>query len=164
MVKKSLDNNISMAEEGNVKALFYIEPKEEHNRVQNIGCRMLITEKLIHAGFKKGRVFNLDDGRVEVLIEGKRSDIELFYNDVKEHLIEWLEARTKDKEKLRRMIGNPGIKFSELEYKDNLIVLDIGLYSHSLELGQLQKGVDAYYDLTEAIRELRVFLKSNTKP
>ncbi len=150
-------------EEKSVRALFYIEPKEEHNRVQHIGCRMLITEKLIHAGFTKGRVFNLDDGRVEVLIEGKQKDIELFYNEVKEHLIEWLEARAKDKEKLKRMIGNPGIVLSKLEFKENLRVLDIGLYSHSLEMGQLQKGVDVYYDLMVAINNLSNVLDKKLK-
>ena len=63
---------------GNTKALFYIEPKEEHNKVQHIGVRLLITEKLIHAGFTKGGVFNLPDGRVEVVLEGNKKDIEIF--------------------------------------------------------------------------------------
>jgi len=27
--------------------------------------------------------------------------------------------------------------------------------------GRLQEGVDAYYDMTEAIKELRLFLKKN---
>ena len=147
----------------NIKALFYIEPKEEHNRVQHIGCRLLITEKLIHAGFTKGGVFNLPDGRVEVVLEGNKKDIEIFYSDIQKHLIELLEARTQDKERLKRMIGNPGITFSALEYKNNLRVLDIGLYSHSLEMTQMEKGVDVYYDLTDAIKKLTTLIDERTK-
>jgi acylphosphatase len=136
-----------------VKALFYIEPKEEHNQVQHIGCRLLIAEKLIHAGFRKGGAFNLPDGRVEVVLEGEMKDIELFHAELERHLVEWLEAGTGDKERLKRMIGNPGITLSKLEYTDNLRVLGIGLYSHSLEMTQLEKGVDVYYALTAAIKE-----------
>ena len=142
------------ADPSNVKAVFYIEPKQAHNQVQHIGCRLLIAEKLIHAGFTKGGAFNLPDGRVEVVLEGEKKDIELFHADIQKHLIDLLEARAQDKEKLRKMIGNPGIVISKLEYKENLRVLDIGLYSHSLEMAQLEKGVDVYYDLTDAIRKL----------
>ncbi len=160
-------------EEKDVKALFYIAPKEKHVRVQNIGCRMLIAEKLIHAGFKKGGAFNLPDGRVEVVLEGKQKDIELFYTDITKNLVEWLIERADNKETVKRMIGNPGIGYSKLEFTDAILVLDIGLYSHSLELGQLQKGVtffrserkkadtnccsnsymDAYINMTNAIKE-----------
>lgn len=150
-----------MTEEKDIKALFYIEPKTEHNRVQDIGLRMLLTEKLIRAGFKKGGAINLDDGRVEVILEGKREDIERFYNQTNKHLIEWLEERTNNKERLKKMIGNPGIECSKLEFKEGIRVLDIGLYSHSLELGQLQKGVDAYIDMAKAINKLTEFLDKN---
>ena len=149
--------------QGDVKALFYIQPKEAHNRVQNIGCRLLITEKLIHSGFKKGGVFNLPDGRVEVILEGDKKDIELFYEDVKIHLVEWLNERTENKERLKKLIGNPGIRISELEFDESLRVLDIGLYSHSLEMGQLEKGVDVYYDLMVAINKLSSVLDKNLK-
>jgi acylphosphatase len=145
---------VASTDSAHVRALFYIEPKEQHNKVQHIGCRLLVAEKLIHAGFRKGGAFNLPDGRVEVVLEGERKDIELFYDELRQHLVEWLEARTHDKEKLRQMMGNPGIALSRLEFKDNLLVLDIGLYSHSLEMAQLEKGVDVYYDLSDAIKKL----------
>jgi acylphosphatase len=141
-----------------VKALFYIEPKEEHNQVQHIGCRLLIAEKLIHAGFTKGGAFNLPDGRVEVVLEGKKKDIETFHNEIQKDIVELLESRAQDKERLKKMIGNPGIRVSQLEFKENLRVLDIGLYSHSLEMAQLEKGVDVYYDLTDAIRKLTTLI------
>lgn len=151
-----------MASATNVKALFYIEPKEEHNRVQHIGCRLLITERLIHAGFTKGGAFNLPDGRVEVVLEGEKRDIEVFYADIQKHLVEFLEQRAHDREKLKKMIGNPGIALSRLEYNDKIRVLDIGLYSHSLEMAQLEKGVDVYYDLTDAIRKLTTLIDERT--
>ena len=156
---------VEMASEGsaNVKALFYIEPKEEHNNVQHIGCRLLITEKLIHAGFTKGGVFNLPDGRVEVVLEGDKKDIELFHEGIQKDIVKLLEARTQDTERLKRMIGNPGITVSQLEYKDNLRILDIGLYSHSLEVAQLEKGVDVYYDLTDAIKKLTTLIDKRIK-
>jgi acylphosphatase len=152
-----------LAADSTVKALFYIEPKEEHNRVQHIGCRLLIAEKLIHAGFTKGGAFNLPDGRVEVVLEGERKDIELFHAEIQKHLVELLEERAHDKEKLKKMVGNPGIMVSKLEFKDNLRVLDIGLYSHSLEMAQLEKGVDIYYDLTDAIKKLTTLIDERTK-
>jgi acylphosphatase len=142
-----------MANEETVQALFYIEPKTLHNRVQHIGCRLVLTEKLIHAGFTKGGVFNLPDGRVEVLIEGNRRDVETFYNEVKENLVRWLEEKTDNKERLKQMIGNPGITVSALEFKSGLLILDAGLFSHSLEMNQLEKGVDVYYTLMQAMRE-----------
>jgi len=142
-----------MANEEVVKALFYIEPKKPHNRVQHIGCRLVLTEKLIHAGFTKGGVFNLPDGRVEVLMEGNRRDVETFHQEVRENLVRWLEEKTDNKERLTQMIGNPGITVSALEFKGGLLILDVGLFSHSLELNQLEKGVDAYYTLAQAIRE-----------
>lgn len=146
-----------MAEEI-VRALFYIEPKEAHNRVQHIGCRLILTEKMIHAGFTKGGVFNLPDGRVEVLLEGERKDIETFHEDVQRNLVRWLEQKTDNKERLNALIGNPGITVSSLEIKSGLRILNIDLFSHSLELGQLEKGIDAYYDLRDAITKLTTLI------
>ncbi|MCX6768627.1 MAG: acylphosphatase [Candidatus Micrarchaeota archaeon] len=142
-----------MANEETIQALFYIEPKTPRNRVQHIGCRLVLTEKLIHAGFTKGGVFNLPDGRVEVIMEGNRRDVETFYQEVKENLVTWLEEKTDNKERLKQMIGNPGIAVSSLEFKSGLLILDVGLFSHSLEMNQLEKGVDVYYTLMQAFRE-----------
>ncbi|MBN2121844.1 acylphosphatase [Candidatus Micrarchaeota archaeon] len=152
-----------MAKEEIVQAVFYIEPKEVHNRVQHIGCRLILTEKLIRAGFKKGGVFNLPDGRVEVVIEGEKKDVEAFYENVTNNLVKWLEEKTSNKERLQSMIGNPGITFSPIEIKGNLRVLDIGLFSHSLEMNQLENGVDVYYELTGAIKGLSGVLEKMDK-
>ncbi|MFH1095371.1 MAG: acylphosphatase [Candidatus Micrarchaeota archaeon] len=145
-----------------VRARFFIEPKEEHNRVQHIGCRLAITEQMLHAGFTKGMVFNLHDGTVEVALEGKRKDIEAFHADVRDHLVSWLESRATNKDYLKMMLGNPGLVVSDIEYKPTLRMLDIGLFSHSLELNQLEKGVDVYYELIAAIRGLKDTTKEVT--
>lgn len=100
-----------------VKAVFYIEPREEHNRVQHIGCRLVITEKLLHAHFQKGGVFNLPDGRVQVILEGREENVRSFYEDVRRNLVGWLEEKSSDRGRLKKMIGNPGIVCSGLEIK-----------------------------------------------
>ncbi|OIO21767.1 hypothetical protein COV61_05145 [Candidatus Micrarchaeota archaeon CG11_big_fil_rev_8_21_14_0_20_47_5] len=144
-----------MEDEEIVKARFFIEPEDEKSSAQHIGCRLVLTEKMIHAGFKKGMVFNLLDGTVEVALEGPKKEIESFHAEVKKHLVEWLLEKSNDREKLKKLIGNPGISITELELKPKITVLDIGLYSHSLEMNQLGKGVDVYYELVDAIRDLK---------
>ncbi|MDD2666605.1 MAG: hypothetical protein PHD13_05210 [Methanocellales archaeon] len=135
-----------------MKALFYIEG----NHVQHIGCRLTVTTKLIHDGFKKGGAFNLPDGRVEVVLEGSKDDITHAHREIKENLISWLEESARDVEAIKNMIGNPhpNIKVTDLDFDDNLVVLDIGLFSHSLTFDQIYKGVDVYKELTTAIRNL----------
>jgi len=141
------------------KALFYIKGKN----VQHVGCRLLITRAMIHAGFTKGGAFNLPDGRVEVVLEGSKEDIESFHHRVGEELIDWIIERAEDKKEIKRKIGNPGIKVEEIEWRDDIIVLDIGLFSHSLTFDQIYKGVDVYKDLTKAISELRETLRKTNK-
>ncbi len=135
-----------------VKSVFYVEGKH----VQDVGLRMVLTEKIIHAGFTKGGVFNLPDGRVEVVLESTDEEkITSFHKAVVENLIAWLESATADKERLKHLIGNPGISVSKLEFNEKLLVLDVGLFSHSLEFDQLLKGVDAYWELADALRGLK---------
>ncbi len=136
-----------------IKARFFIEPKGKNSRVQHIGCRLVLTEKMIHAGFKKGSVFNMPEGTVEVAIEGPKKDIIAFHSKVQKNLVEWLTESAKDKEYLKMMLGNPGLVVTELSFSENLQVLDVGLYSHSLEMSQLEKGVDVYYELVSEIRK-----------
>jgi len=141
------------------KALFYISGKN----VQHIGLRLIITTEMIHRGFEKGGAFNLPDGRVEVVLEGEKDDIINFHKDIQENLIRILESKAEDKEELMRKIGNPGIKVEELDFRPDLLVLDIGLFSHSLTFDQVYKGVDVFKELTEANRELTTALKELNK-
>jgi len=137
------------------KALFYITGKN----VQHIGCRLVITRELIHRGFKKGGAFNLPDGRVEVVLEGTEKQLETFRKDVDENLMGWLDKYVEDRDILTKemfeKIKNPGIHVSpKLEYSDELLVLDIGLFSHSLTFDQVYKGIDVYKELKDAINKL----------
>lgn len=134
-----------------VKALFYIEGE----KVQHVGLRLIITNKIIHAGFTKGGAFNMPDGRVEVVLEGDEEKILSIHKEIKEHLIDWLKERAKNEEELKK-ITNPAIKkVTDLEFKEDLLVLDVGLFSHSLTFDQIYKGVDVYKDLTSAIKDLK---------
>ena len=134
------------------KALFYIEGE----KVQHIDCRLIVTRELIHAGFTKGGSFNLPDGRVEVVLEGDEEDIRAIHENVRKNLVNWLERSFGDKEILKRQIGNPRpyITVTDLEFNERLLVLDIGLFSHSLTFDQIYKGVDVYEELVKAIRGL----------
>ena len=115
---------------------------------------------MIHAGFKKGGAFNLPDGRVEVVVQGEEEQIKKAHKEISDNLVDWLIKEADDREALKEKIGNPGIKVSPLEYNDDILVLDIGLFSHSLTFDQIYKGVDVYKDLAQAINQLNETLKS----
>ena len=134
------------------KALFYIEGKTVP--VQHEGVRLIITKNLIHMGFTKGGAFNLPDGRVEVVLEGEKQKLIEAHKEVKENLLQWMLQASNDREKLKEKIWNPGVKVSDLEYNENLLVLDIGLFAHSLTFDQIYKGVSVYKDLAMAIENL----------
>ncbi len=138
------------------KALFYIEGE----KAQHVGLRLLLTNKIIHAGFTKGGVFNLPDGRVEVVLEGDKEKIEAMHNETKDRLIDWLKERAKEKKELLHFT-NPAIKrVTDLEFNEDLLVLDVSLFSHSLTFDQIYKGIDVYKDLTKAILKLNKTLES----
>lgn len=144
----------------NQKALFYISGKN----VQHVGLRLTITTEMIHHGFTKGGAFNLPDGRVEVVLEGNKDDITKFHEYIQDNLVNILKSKTKDKEELIRRIGNPGIKVEGIEFRgDDLLVLDIGLFSHSLTFDQVYKGVDVYSELTIVLKELNKTLSKKNK-
>lgn len=140
-----------------VKALFYIEGKTVP--VQHEGVRLIITKNLIHMGFTKGGAFNLPDGRVEVVLEGDKEKLIEAHKEIKENLLEWMLQASNDREKLKEKIGNPGVKVSDLEFNENLLVLDIGLFGHSLTFDQIYKGVGVYKELTKAIKNLNKTLE-----
>lgn len=136
------------------KAYFFISGKN----VQHVGCRLVVTKELIHANFKKGGAFNMPDGRVEVVLEGTREQIGAMRNNIAENLEGWLEVHTDGKDyltkKMFKEIQNPGITVSEPEFDKDLLVLDIGLFSHALTFDQIYKGFDVYKDLKDAIKGL----------
>ncbi|MBI5060915.1 MAG: hypothetical protein HZB67_01230 [Candidatus Aenigmarchaeota archaeon] len=141
-----------------VKALFYI--KSEKTPVQHEGCRMIVTTFLIHKGFTKGGAFNMPDSRVEVVLEGDKERLIAIHKEIKDNLYEWMKRASGNAEKLRKRLGNPGVVVSDLEFDEDLLVLDIGLFSHSLTFDQIYKGVSVYKDLSEAIKGLNQTLET----
>lgn len=134
-----------------MKALFYITGE----KVQHIGCRLVVTRELIYRDFKKGGAFNLPDGRVEVVLGDKDKDkIVETHRYLKENLVSLLKRDSGDREKLGKLIGNPGIKVTNLEFNEDILVLDIGLFSHALTFDQVYKGVDVYDKVARAIEKL----------
>ena len=113
---------------------------------------MVITREMIHRGFTKGGAFNLPTGEVRVALDGERDKIEAFHKDVEDNIIEWLKKSAGDEEKLLKKIGNPGINVKPVIYDEDILVLDIGLYSHSLSFDQIYKGIDTYGELNQTIK------------
>ncbi|MBL7160588.1 MAG: acylphosphatase [Candidatus Aenigmarchaeota archaeon] len=133
------------------KVVFYLSG----TKAQHEGNRLLLASKMIEFGFEKGAVFNLPDGRVEVLLEGERERIEKFHTTAKNDFTSWVMAKTEEHNAVKEQIGNPGIMFSDLDFNDDLLVHKLEIYGHSLTFDQIHKGVDVYKELTQAIRELR---------
>ncbi len=141
------------------KAYFEIVGNEENGKViqvQHVGCRLTIVKQMIHKGFTKGGAFNLPTGEVRVVLEDDKEKIESFHKEVEDNLIEWL---TKENEELHKKIGNPGIEVKPIVYDEKILVLDIGLYGHSLTFDQIYKGVDVYKELITAISGLNKTIK-----
>ncbi|MBD3261202.1 MAG: hypothetical protein GF334_05885 [Candidatus Altiarchaeales archaeon] len=132
-----------------VKAVFYLKGKN----AQHEGNRLLMASKMIEHGFEKGAVFNLPDGRVEVLMEGPKEKIVQFHSMASRDFESWVKAKAKDHKTVKEQIGNPGVKFTSPEFDDDLLVHKLEIYGHSLTFDQIYKGVDVYKDLKEQMRE-----------
>ncbi len=112
-----------------------------------------MTSKMIEFGFEKGAVFNLPDGRVEVLIEGGKDKVEEFYKTAKRDFIAWVNVKAKDHGAIKEQIGNPGIRFSALDINNDLLVHTLEIYGHSLTFDQIHKGVNVYKQLNTTINK-----------
>ena len=131
------------------KAVFYLSGPKAHHE----GNRLLMASKMIEHGFEKGAVFNLPDGRVEVLLEGPKEKIQDFHRTSKRDFTAWVKAKVKDHKEVKKQIGNPGIRFSDLDLNNDLLVHKLEIYGHSLSFDQIYKGVDVYKDLRDQMRE-----------
>lgn len=130
-----------------VKAVSYLTgPKAQHE-----GNRLLMASKMIEFGFEKGAAYNLPGGRVEVLLEGPKEKIIDFYNMAKRDFESWVKAKAKDGKAVKEQFGNPGVRFTSLDFDEDLLVHRLEIYGHSLTFDQIYKGVDVYKDLKTAI-------------
>lgn len=137
------------------KAVFYLSGAN----AQHEGNRLLMSSKMIEHGFEKGAAFNLPDGRVEILLEGPADKIKEFHRIAKRDFLVWVKTKVMNRKTMEKQIGNPGIKFSELDFDNDLLVHKLEIYGHSLTFDQIYKGVDVYKDLTQAIKDLRKTMK-----
>ncbi len=132
------------------KAVFYLSGKNAHHE----GNRLLMASKMIEWGFEKGAAYNQPGSRVEVLIAGPREKIIEFYETAKRDFTTWVKAKDKDHHAIKEQIGNPGLRFSALDFDDELLIHKLEIYGHSLTFDQIYKGVDVYKELISAIRGL----------
>ena len=132
------------------KAVFYLSGA----KAQHEGNRLLLSSKMIEFGFEKGSVYNLPGGRVQVLLEGHRDKIEEFYKITKRDFFDWVKAKAKDDKAVKEQIGNPGIRFTELDFDEDLLVHRLEVYGHSLTFDQIYKGVDVFKELNKTNKKL----------
>ncbi|MFQ5974789.1 MAG: acylphosphatase [Candidatus Hydrothermarchaeales archaeon] len=121
------------------KARFYIKDK-----VQDVGYRSFVMQKILESPLKKGIAKNLPDDRVEVLLDGNKKDIERL-----------VDALKKEKPELAE---NPTM--SEIDYKVEITVPEVMRASQSLVLEQFGKGIVVLDAMPERIaKELKKVLK-----
>ncbi|MBE0516434.1 MAG: acylphosphatase [Methanophagales archaeon] len=101
------------------KARFHIKDK-----VQEVGYRVHIMQKILNSGLK-GNVLNLEDGRVEVRLEGEKEKIIAFYDELNKEKPELAEKP----------------EFFNLEFNADLIIPEPMIASQALVLEQLGKGI-----------------------
>lgn len=139
------------------KAVFYLTGPKAHHE----GNRLLIASKMIEYGFEKGAAYNIPGGRVEVLLEGPKGKIEDFYKTAKRDFEVWVKSKAKDHSEVKEQIGNPGIKFTDLDFDDDLLVHKLEIYGHSLTFDQIYNGVDVYKELKNEIKQLGLISSKN---
>jgi len=136
------------------KAVFYLKGVD----AQQHGIRLILTSKLIERHFKRASVWDDPNGiQTEILMEGYQEEIKKFYEETKEHLIDWINTRNQDIGVAQRISKNPGvdITLSKLEFNENLRVHDLVLFGHSLTFDEVSKGYNVFVDNIKTNKELR---------
>src|SRR3989338_5580160 len=114
-------NSTSPLKKNMTKCILYVK-----NGVQDVGYRLFIMEKLLNSPMKGGAAINMPDGRVKVLMEGHKDEIE--------HLITELKTEfPKHAEK---------VTISEPTYNETLYIPDKMHASQALQLKQFEKSVE----------------------
>src|SRR3989338_5079942 len=102
------------------KCQFFIK-----NGVQDVGYRLFIMQKILNSTLTGGTAINMPDGRVKVLLEGDRDEIEQFIKELKEEHPE--------------LAKNPTMTVTE--YETSLHVPDVMRSSQALQMEQFGKSV-----------------------
>lgn len=76
-------------------------------RVQGVGFRYTAERK--SAGFDiAGYVQNLDDGRVELVVEGEPGELDRYVQELSERMDEFIKEKTVDRSEATGDLGRPG--------------------------------------------------------
>lgn len=144
----------AMLSSDNVKAVFYLKGVD----AQQHGIRLILTSKLIERHFERDSVWDDPNGiQTEVLLEGDKGEINKFYGEVKDNLLDWINARNRDLDVATRISKNPGvdITLSEIEFNDSLRVHALNLFGHSLTHDEVSKGYNIFLDNIKTNKQLR---------
>jgi acylphosphatase len=106
------------------------------NRVQEVGYRVFLTDIAFEIGIEYFNARNIDGEKVEVLVGGKKENIERFVDMVK---------REKP-----AIAENPNI-ISEDDYDKEIPLIDT--YYKRLAMQQFSKGIDAIYRLGDRVEK-----------
>ena len=114
------------------KAIFYIKDK-----VQEVGYRVFVMERILESNFKGG-VVNTPDRGLKIILEGRKKDIIAFGERLRKEMPELAE--------------NP--VFTGPEFDESLEVPDEIRLSHALEMNQFGKAVVYLSGIDKKLDEL----------
>ena len=114
-------NSTSPLKKNMTKCILYVK-----NGVQDVGYRLFIMEKLLNSPMKGGAAINMPDGRVKVLMEGHKDEIEHLITELKTEFPKHAEKAT----------------ISEPTYNETLYIPDKMHASQALQLKQFEKSVE----------------------
>jgi exopolysaccharide biosynthesis polyprenyl glycosylphosphotransferase len=95
-----------------VRGRFYIEGK----KIKAIDPIAPIAQHLTSWGIKRASVFKTPDERIEVILQGEKEQIKKAHELVRQEYYHWLEERYGSYETVKSLIGNPGVKVSNISY------------------------------------------------
>ncbi len=108
------------------------------DKLQDMGYRPFIIQKILDSDLE-GTARNLPDGRIEVLLEGKKKSIQKF-----------VEMLKKEKPELAE---NPAV--SEIEFNQNITVPKVMRVSQAMVLEQISKGVGVLADTKNSLTDIK---------
>src|SRR3989338_3191215 len=124
------------------KCQFFIK-----NGVQDVGYRLFIMQKILNSTLTGGTAINTPDGRVKVLLEGEREEIEQLIKELEQEHPELAKNPTR----------------TSAEYNPLLHVPDIMRSSQALQLGQFQKSVEYLANSTQSTNQKLDHLTKTTE-
>jgi hypothetical protein len=119
------------------------------------GVRLSLTNRMIRIGVQWGSVENIGTKKLVVKLGGTKEEIIKHRKTIVNNFEKWLNEDIGERERLVKKIANPKIRFTKLVFDNDMFILPMNMHSHGLQCDQLRKGVDVYYELKEAMHDLR---------